>query len=165
MSSRGCKVCHPVEQEYNECQQPIVIDSGSGFTRAGYATDDTPISIFPTVVGRPRHAGVMVGCHLGHAYYGHNAFSKRGILALKRPIEQCIVNNWDDMEGILHHTFDDELCIKPQQQSILLTEGSFNPKSNREKMTEMIFERFNMSSMYLAIQSVLSLYATGRLTG
>jgi actin beta/gamma 1 len=40
-----------------------------------------------------------------------------------------------------------------------------NPHSNREKMTEIMFEGFDVKNMYVAIQAVLSLYASGRTTG
>ena len=39
----------------------IVIDFGSGTTKAGFGGDDAPISISPSIVGGPRNKGIMIG--------------------------------------------------------------------------------------------------------
>ena len=83
---------------------------------------------------------------------------------LRRPlIVHGIVTNWNDMEKILRHTFYNELRVALEENSVLLTKVPLNPKANRECMTQVMFEIFNVHVMYMA--SLFVLYVSGRTTG
>merc|ERR1712083_854535 len=89
----------------------------------------------------------------------------RGVLNLSYPIESGIVTSWEDMEKVWEYCFSNELRVDPSEHKVLLTEAPRNPKANREKMTQLMFETFQCMGLYVAIQAVLSLYSNGRTTG
>ena len=143
----------------------LVIDNGSGLCKAGFSGEEGPRSVFPCIVARPKVQGIMIGNEQKDVFVGQEAQEKRGICILKYPIEHGIINNWDDMEKIWHHTFYDELRVSPNERNVMLTEAPLNPKNNRERMTTIMFETFNTPGIYIGIQAVLSLYSAGKTTG
>ncbi|KYQ91515.1 actin [Tieghemostelium lacteum] len=145
--------------------QALVIDLGSGKLKAGFAGDDAPRSLFDNILGRPKFSMTMVGCGRKEKYVGDEAQSQRGILSLKYPMDSGVVVNWDDFECILHHTFYNELRVAPEEHPTLLCEPPINPTSNREKLTQVLFETFSVPAMNLEVDGVLSMYSSGRISG
>ncbi|XP_054270239.1 actin-like [Macrosteles quadrilineatus] len=143
----------------------IVIDNGSGLCKAGFASDKTPRVVFPSVVGRPNRMGLLAGMSESDCFVGYRAQRTRGLITLEHPVKRGTITNWDEMQTVWYHAFD-ELGVTPEDHPVLLTDASYNlNNNNRQIMTEIMFETFNTPSMYIAIQAVLSLYASGRRTG
>jgi actin-related protein 2 len=93
---------------------------------------------------------------------GDEAAAVRSMLQMSYPMENGIVRNWEDMIHLWDYTFSKKLGIQnPADHKILLTEPVMNPKKNREKMCEVMFETYGFSGVYVAIQAVLTLYAQG----
>jgi len=154
MDSRGRKV--------------IVCDNGTGFVKCGYAGSNFPAHIFPSLVGRPiiRAANRIDDIEVKDLMVGDEASKLRSMLEVNYPMENGMVRNWEDMLHVWDYTFGAEkLDIDPSQCKILLTEPPMNPHRNREKMIEVMFEKYGFDSAYIAIQAVLTLYAQGLLTG
>lgn len=110
----------------------LVIDLGSGMVKAGFAGEDEPCSVFPSIVGTP-----LVTSDAGMTYVGRRARYKGDKLTLREPIKHGVVTDWDDVETLLDHTFHDQLQVAPHEHQMLLTEPPLNPKTNREKMTQV----------------------------
>ncbi|XP_015246111.1 PREDICTED: POTE ankyrin domain family member E-like isoform X1 [Cyprinodon variegatus] len=143
---------------------PVILDVGSGLMKAGFSDQDQPNIKFPTITGVPKYEEIMNGTLERETYIGHDAQHMRGVLTLRHPIRNGIICNWDDMEKIWHYTFQ-QLCVDPEDHPVLLTEAAMNPLDNRQRMVEIMFERFGVPFAYVAMQAVLALYAAGRTTG
>lgn len=141
---------------------PIVIDNGSFHCKSGFAGDDAPRSIFPSIIGNQRNMSIVDGKQYLDTYVGDDAQARRGMLAMRKPIVNGVVKDWDAMEAIWSYVFESELRVDSAERDVLLTEPLLNPKSNREKMIEVMFETFNSPGFYVATDGTLAIYASGR---
>lgn len=145
--------------------QPIVVDLGSGFIKAGFAGDVDPTVVFPSILGRPSDDAIQAGKGQKNCYVGYEAQDHRDNLTRNNPIKRGIVTDPDDVEEIFKFIFRKEFSIIPKEHSVLITEKLNNPKAIREKLTEMMFEHFESPSLFIGTQAALSLYASSRTSG
>ena len=96
-----------------------------------------------------------------YRFYGDNA---RGSTVRDPMMPHGIVSNWDDWTGLMNYVLTKKLAVDPSQHPIVLSEPPLNPKANREKAVEIFFETFNVPSIYMATDALLSLYAANRTT-
>lgn len=148
-------------------EAPIVLDGGTGFLKVGYAGQNFPTYQYPSIVGRPilraeERSGDMV---IKDIMMGDEAAAARTMLQISYPMENGIITKWEDMLHLWDYTFAEKLQVDTTGRKILLTEPPMNPLSNREKMCEVMFERYGFGGVYVAIQAVLALYAQGLNSG
>ena len=98
-------------------------------------------------------------------FIGNEAQSKREMCSIEHPIKRGLITNWDAMEEIWNHTFESELKVSSKDHPVLLTESACRLMSDREKMTQIMFEKLQSPALYVAMQAVLNLYSDGRTTG
>jgi actin-related protein 2 len=92
---------------------------------------------------------------------GDEAAALRHGLEINYPLDNGIIRNWEDMEHLWNYTFGSKLGIEPKDHRIVLTEAPMNPTGNREKMLEIMFEKYGFKAVYVGVQAMLTLYAQG----
>ena len=144
----------------------VVIDNGSGMCKAGFEADEAPKCSFPALVGYPNYRAHIQTGEQEDCYVGDKAMEKRGVLRLKYPIQHGTITNWDDMEKVWVHCYDEQLAVKAEDQGVLVTGGP--PQSegaDKERQCQIFFENFNVPAFYQAHLAPLTLYSSGRMTG
>ena len=147
----------------------VICDNGSGFLKMGFAGENFPRYTIPSIAGRPLlRANQKIGdIELKPLMLGDEANPLRSFLEISYPIREGIVDNWDDMEALWAYTFHTKMGLPKDlsKHKIIVTEAAMNPKKNRAKMAQILFEKFGFGGVKFEMQALLSLFAEGELTG
>ncbi|KRX27861.1 Cleavage stimulation factor subunit 3 [Trichinella nelsoni] len=159
----------------------LVLDPGHHSFRIGYAGDDNPKLDLPGVYGYIDDTLVSGddtadGDLLqGSGYASNNKFRKYfiGTNAIHVPraeveygsfLQDGLINDWDMFENVLMHAFNIFFMENTCNYPILFSEASWNTRTKRERLTEVMFEKFGIPAFYVAKNSVLAAFANGRQT-
>ncbi|XP_030750943.1 actin-3-like [Sitophilus oryzae] len=130
----------------------IVIDMGSGETKAGLAENEYPSCTIPTALS---------SCDDTYNF-GEEALERD---RFTYPIQHGIVQNFDYVEKLFEHILVSQLRVSPAEHPVLLNQCPKNPQRDKEKLAELMFEKFDVPAVYEEINSVLTFYSSGRPAG
>jgi len=145
----------------------VVCDNGTGFVKTGFAGDNFPQFVFPSMIGRPlmRFEEEFKDVELKDVMVGDECSKHRSMLETSYPVENGIVKDWVGMKHLWDYTFFERMKIQPENHKILLTEPPMNPKQNQASMLQNMFEVYGFQAAKVNIQAMLVLYAQGLMTG
>ncbi|XP_078525053.1 actin-like protein 9 [Lissotriton helveticus] len=142
----------------------VVIDTGTGSCKTGFAGQATPLSIVDTVISYPLGKSLKCGNIREPYFVGQLAWDQPDVRIVE-PVRHGIIIDWDAVETLWRHIFYHDLRASPEEHAILLSDPPLCPTTNREKMVELLFESLGCPGMYIAYQSVLSAYSYGKISG
>ncbi|XP_028641359.1 actin-like protein 9 [Grammomys surdaster] len=142
----------------------VVIDMGTGTCKVGFAGQSQPTYTVATILGCQPKKQATKGQSELETFIGEAARS-RPELRLVKPIRNGIVVDWEAAELIWRHILEHDLQVDTQEHPLLFSDPPFSPATNREKLVEVAFESLHSPALYVASQSVLSVYAHGRVNG
>ncbi|XP_021485815.1 actin-like protein 9 [Meriones unguiculatus] len=142
----------------------VVIDMGTGTCKMGFAGQSRPTYIVTSLVGCHHKKQTTTGQSKVETFVGEAAHACPD-LTLTQPVRNGIVVDWEAADLFWRHILENDLRVATQDHPLLFTDPPFNPASNREKLVEVAFESLHSPAIYVASQSVLSVYANGCVNG
>ncbi|GLG96920.1 Actin, indirect flight muscle, partial [Gryllus bimaculatus] len=160
----------------------LVFDVGHYSLRVGHAQDSTPKAEIPAVVGISEETESFP-CfdedekwldgkqnpfdNNGKKYYVDTNFVHvaKERMELLRYMKDGMIHDWDLFEKVLDYAYERVIQSEPHFHPVLMSEASWNEAEKREKLTEIMFEKYNVPAFFLAKNSVLAAFANGRTTG
>uniref|UniRef100_A0A8C8RUW4 Actin like 9 n=1 Tax=Pelusios castaneus TaxID=367368 RepID=A0A8C8RUW4_9SAUR len=142
----------------------VVIDTGTGSCKAGFAGQQKPKSIVGTVVSHPLEWLIRSGGTKPDTFVGERARLQPNVEIIE-PVRNGIITDWEEAEVLWRHMFYHDLKVLPEEHALLMSDPPLSPTTNREKMVEVVFESLNSPGMYIAYHSALSVYAHGKISG
>ncbi|VDL93246.1 unnamed protein product [Schistocephalus solidus] len=140
----------------------LVFDFGSYTLRGGFAGEDTPKIDIPSFVGSvPPKDDASVTKRI----IGSNVYVPREKMEVKPFLKEGLVEDWDVFEDVVAYMINYLIPYERTQHPVLFSEPAWNPKLKREKMTEILFEKFELPAFYLAKNAALTCFANGRHAG
>ncbi|ESO10088.1 hypothetical protein HELRODRAFT_156388 [Helobdella robusta] len=144
----------------------VVLDIGSHTTRGGFAGEDMPKADFKTTVGVLADAEDITDGSTRKKYCIDTVNIKvpRNSMEMVNFVQDCMIEDWDTFEKVFEYFYKSYIKSSADQHPLLMSEAPWNISSKREKLTEIMFEKYSVPAFYLCKNPVLSAFASGRST-
>lgn len=148
----------------------LVFDIGSNTFRAGYAGEDCPKADFPTHIGVETIESMSTDAADGKidkklSIDTNSLLYPKSNSEVVSPLKNGMVEDWDTLESLLNYTYKRYIQSDSELHPVLMSEPAWNERNKREKMTELMFEKYSVPAFFLCKSPVLSTFANGRSTG
>ncbi|KAK2568226.1 Actin-like protein 6A [Acropora cervicornis] len=156
----------------------VVFDIGAHSVRAGYAGEDCPKYDVPTFVGtldegtKDEIMQTAVPSEEKPKLPEKKYFIDTNSIHLPKenmeiinPVKDGMIEDWDTFEKILDYIYAKDIKSESSLHPVLMSEASWNVRPKREKLTELMFEKYNIPAFFLCKNAVLTAFANGRSTG
>lgn len=163
----------------------LVFDVGHHSFRVGYAQEDTPKAEIPSAVGvcedgngtatiktenldvdkKPDPSNISSSA--GPKYYIDTNIlnvARKG-MEVSSFMKDGMIEDWDLFEKVLDYTYAKCIQSESEYHPVLMSEAPWNMRTKREKLTELMFEKYNVPAFFLVKNAVLAAFANGRATG
>ena len=151
---------------------PIIIDIGSGTVKVGFSGEENPKLVFNNYFGESKYKKVLhtydkESANINEQYIGDDCDKYLGLIKLRYPVNRGSFEKDEDILTLFNHIFL-KLGLNSQEikeHPILITEPILNPKSNREKISQILLDKLNIPAIFFASQPILSLLSTSATSG
>jgi len=150
----------------------VVFDVGSNTTRVGYAGEDSPKGEIASTIGVITDVDETmeidektVKPNQRRYHFDPQHMVPVANKEMSNPVKDGMIEDWDLFEKLLHHIYSNHIRDKSEGHPLLMSESPWNTKEKREKLTEIVFEKYGVPAFFLCKNAVLSAFAHGRSTG
>lgn len=161
----------------------LVFDVGHQSLRVGYAQEDSPKCEIPAVIGvcedgnqttilnetldvdkKSDSDNNVTRSGVKHYVDTTSLYVARKGMEVVSYMKNGMIEDWDLFETVLDYVYSKCIQSESQFHPVLMSESPWNARNKREKLTELMFEKYNVPAFFLVKNAVLAAFANGRAT-
>lgn len=154
----------------------LVFDPGHHSLRVGYAQEDTPKAEIPAIVGVAPDETANIPAEESKAdnnitqnawkHYIDTTYlhTPRPNMEVHTYMKDGMIENWDLFEKVLDYSYEKIIQSESEYHPVLFSESPWNQRAKREKLTEIMFEKYRVPAFFLVKNAALAAFANGRAT-